>query len=71
MTTLAKSTRIRLIKDIKEMMNYSENNKNIFYKHSEEDLLTGYALIGDEDSLTNTEIICFDLHFRKIILFRH
>lgn len=51
MTTLAKSTRIRLIKDIKEMMNYSENNKNIFYKHSEEDLLTGYALIiGDEDS---------------------
>ena len=51
MTTLAKSTRIRLIKDIKETMNYSENNKNIFYKHSEEDLLTGYALIiGDEDS---------------------
>ena len=51
MSTLAKSTRSRLIKDIKEMMKYSETNNNIYYKHSEDDLLTGYALIiGDEDS---------------------
>ena len=51
MSTLAKSTRSRLIKDIKEMMKYSDANNNIYYKHSEDDLLTGYALIiGDEDS---------------------
>ena len=51
MSSLAKSTRSRLIKDIKEMMKYSDTNNNIYYKHSEDDLLTGYALIiGDEDS---------------------
>ena len=51
MSNLAKSTRSRLIKDIKEMMKYSDTNNNIYYKHSEDDLLTGYALIiGDEDS---------------------
>jgi len=51
MTTLTKSTRTRLIKDIKEILNYSKENNNIFYKHSEDNLLLGHALIiGDEDS---------------------
>ena len=51
MSSLTKSTRARLIKDIKEIMSYSKDNKNIFYKHSEENLLNGYALIiGDATS---------------------
>ena len=35
----------RLIKDVKEILNYSSNNNNIYYKHHETNILTGYALI--------------------------
>ena len=71
MSSLTKSTRARLIKDIKEIMSYSKDNKNIFYKHSEENLLNGYALIiGDATSCYNTVIIYLNLNFQKIIHFR-
>ncbi len=48
---ISKQTQTRLIKDIKEAMKYGKENSNIFYKHSEDDMLVGYALIiGDDDS---------------------
>ena len=35
----------RLTKDVKEILNYSSNNNNIYYKHHDTNILTGYALI--------------------------
>ena len=47
---IAKETTMRLLKDIREMMTVQE--EGIFYKHSETDMLCGYALIiGPEGSL--------------------
>ena len=47
---IAKDTIQRLLKDVREMMMVPESG--IYYKHSETDMLCGYALIiGPEDSL--------------------
>lgn len=35
----------RLIKDVKEILNYSSNDNNIYYKHHDSNMLLGYALI--------------------------
>ena len=35
----------RLIKDIKEILDYSSKDNNIYYKHDDTNILTGYALI--------------------------
>jgi len=41
----------RLIKDVKEILNYSSKDNNIYYKHHDTDMLTGYALIiGNSDT---------------------
>jgi ubiquitin-conjugating enzyme E2 Z len=47
---IPKETMMRLLKDVREMMTGSL--PNIYYKHSETDMLCGYAMIvGPEDSL--------------------
>ena len=47
---ISKETTLRLLKDVREMMTVPE--EGIFYKHSETDMLCGYALIiGPEGSL--------------------
>ena len=47
---ISKETIQRLLKDVREMMTVTETG--IYYKHSETDMLCGYALIvGPEDSL--------------------
>ena len=41
----------RLIKDIKEILNYSTKDNNIYYKHHDTEMLIGYALIiGNSDT---------------------
>ena len=48
---IPKDTIMRLLKDVREMMTLSSET-DIYYKHSETDMLCGYALIiGPEDSL--------------------
>jgi ubiquitin-protein ligase len=47
---ISKETTLRLLRDVREMMTVPE--EGIFYKHSETDMLCGYALIiGPEGSL--------------------
>ena len=47
----------RLLKDIKELENNPLENDGIFYKHSEDDLFKGYALIiGPKDTLYEIEL---------------
>lgn len=47
---ISKETTLRLLRDVREMMTCSE--PGIYYKHSETDMLLGYALImGPSDSL--------------------
>jgi ubiquitin-conjugating enzyme E2 Z len=47
---ISKETTMRLLKDVREMMTCAE--PGIYYKHSETDMLRGYALImGPKDSL--------------------
>ena len=47
---IAKETMMRLLKDVREMM--TSQVSGVYYKHSETDMLCGYALIvGPEDSL--------------------
>jgi ubiquitin-conjugating enzyme E2 Z len=49
--TVTKETTTRLLKDIKEILNFSNNNSNIFYQHDDEHMLTGYAIIvGPSDT---------------------
>ncbi len=48
---ITKDTIHRLLKDVKEIIKNPLNDHNIFYKHDEEDMLKGYALIiGPEDT---------------------
>ena len=47
---ISKETTLRLLRDVREMMTCAETG--IYYKHSETDMLRGYALImGPPDSL--------------------
>ena len=47
---ITKETTLRLLKDVREMMTSPESG--IYYKHSETDMMCGYALIiGPQDSL--------------------
>lgn len=48
--SLNKMTIQRLASDVKYLLNNSLENENIFYKHSEEDILKGYALIIGHNS---------------------
>ena len=54
-TILKKETISRLLKDIKEVMMYSKENEKIYYKHDEENVLIGYAMIsgGEETPYEN------------------
>lgn len=45
MTTLSKITINRLVKDVKFLIDNPLDNENIFYKHDENNILLGYALI--------------------------
>jgi ubiquitin-protein ligase len=48
---ITKDTIHRLLKDIKDIIRNPLHDHNIFYKHDEEDMLKGYALIiGPEDT---------------------
>jgi ubiquitin-protein ligase len=50
MQCISKETTLRLLRDVRDMMTCSE--PGIYYKHSETDMLVGYALIvGPPDSL--------------------
>lgn len=43
---IRKETLKRLIKDIREMTCYMQENGNIFYKHDTENIMVGYAMIN-------------------------
>ena len=48
---ISRETISRLVKDVKEMMVHPLSEHGIYYKHDEEDMLKGYALIiGPEDT---------------------
>lgn len=49
--TINKNTIKRLARDIKEVYKYSTTNNNIYYKHDDDNILIGYALIfGTKDT---------------------
>ena len=56
----------RLLKDIKELENNPLEKDGIFYKHCEEDLFKGYALIfGPKETLYENGCYFFSFHFSK------
>lgn len=59
---ISKETTLRLLKDVREMMTCTETG--IYYKHSETDMLRGYALImGPPDSLYHGGYYFYKLKF--------
>lgn len=54
---ISKETTLRLLRDVREMMTVPE--EGIFYKHSETDMLCGYALIIGPKALFMTVVIIF------------
>jgi hypothetical protein len=65
---ISQNTARRIVSDIKDIKkSYKELADNgIYYKHSENELLKGYAMIVGSKVL---DIIFLHLFFRKIILF--
>ena len=56
----------RLLKDIKELENNPLEKDGIFYKHCEEDLFKGYALIfGPKETLYENGCYFFSFNFSK------
>jgi ubiquitin-protein ligase len=56
----------RLAKDVVDIIKNPLNDNNIYYKHDENDMLTGYALIiGPEDTLYNYGYYFFKFKFKK------
>ena len=66
---ISKSTINRLIKDIKEVINSDISKDGIYYKHSDTNMLEGYALIiGQPD--TPYELGNFLFKFLILLLLR-
>jgi ubiquitin-conjugating enzyme E2 Z len=64
MITISKNTITRLIKDIKQLVKEPLHDQGIYYKHDEDDLLKGYAmLIGPTDTPYEHGFYLFELHF--------
>tara|TARA_B110000967_G_scaffold184806_1_gene204566 strand:- start:3685 stop:4419 length:735 start_codon:yes stop_codon:yes gene_type:complete len=54
----------RLIFDVKDLLKFPLDNEGIYYKHDEEDILKGYALIiGPKDSLYSGGYYLFTFSF--------
>jgi len=61
---LSKETIQRLIRDIKEIINHPLSDNGIYYKHDEEDILKGYALIvGPSDTPYFGGYYFFDIQY--------
>ena len=62
--SIDKLTIKRLASDIKYLLNNPLENENIYYKHSEESILKGYALIiGNKDTPYSNGYFLFELNF--------
>ena len=62
--SINKITIQRLASDIKYLLNNPLENENIYYKHSEESVLKGYALIiGHNDTPYRNGFFLFELNF--------
>ena len=62
--TITKETAKRLLFDIKSIMKAQLEEQGIYYKHSEDNILEGYALIiGPPDSLYENGFFIFKLKF--------
>lgn len=60
--TISKESIKRLIKDVKQINNDPLNDQGIFYKHDEDDILKGYALIiGPQDTPYENGFYFFEL----------
>ena len=63
-TFIPKETMKRLLLDVKEMIKTPLYDQGIYYKHSEKDILKGYAMIiGPEDSLYQGGFYFFRFEF--------
>ncbi len=61
---ISKESIKRLIKDVKQINSEPLNDQGIFYKHDEDDILKGYALIvGPEDTPYENGFYFFELIF--------
>ena len=62
--TISKNTITRLIKDIKQLIKEPLHDQGIYYKHDEDDLLKGYAMIiGPPDTPYEHGFYLFEFHF--------
>jgi len=62
--TISKNTITRLIKDIKQLIKEPLHDQGIYYKHDEDDLLKGYAMIiGPSDTPYEHGFYLFEFHF--------
>lgn len=62
--TISKNTITRLIKDIKQLIKEPLHDQGIYYKHDDDDLLKGYAMIiGPPDTPYEHGFYLFEFHF--------
>lgn len=62
--TISKNTITRLIKDNKQLIKEPLHDQGIYYKHDEDDLLKGYAMIiGPPDTPYEHGFYLFEFHF--------
>jgi ubiquitin-conjugating enzyme E2 Z len=62
--TISKNTITRLIKDIKQLIKEPLHDQGIYYKHDEDDLLKGYAMIiGPSNTPYEHGFYLFEFHF--------
>ena len=62
--TISKETVKRLAKDIRENLQHPLTSNGIYYKHSDSDLLTGYAMIiGPENTPYHNGFFFFNFIF--------
>ena len=57
----------RLIKDVKEILNYSSNDNNIYYKHHDSNILLGYALIIGNNNSSTFQLVAVQKWFKMVI----
>ena len=63
---ISKETISRLVRDVKENKNNPLSSNGIYYRHSDTDMLTGYALIiGPEDTPYHNGFYFFLFQFNK------
>ena len=56
----------RLAKDVIDIIKNPLHDNGIYYKHDEDDMLKGYALIiGPEDTIYNYGYYLFQFNFKK------